>query len=76
MKIQIRKTSNGIEFWDDELKKVVMTGGIDLGSGNSFINLYDMTVEQLHSYAERNNIEVPGNIKKKNSIIKYIEDMK
>ncbi|MBQ6447248.1 MAG: hypothetical protein IJJ10_07280 [Bacillus sp. (in: Bacteria)] len=38
------------------------------------INLDEMKVEQLLEYAKENNIEVPGNMKKEETIRKHIEE--
>lgn len=38
------------------------------------INLDEMKVEQLLKYAKENNIEVPGNMKKEDTIRKRIEE--
>ncbi|KLV27237.1 phage protein [Niallia circulans] len=38
------------------------------------INLDKMKVEQLLEYAKENNIEVPGNMKKEDTIRKHIEE--
>lgn len=37
-------------------------------------NLDGMTATQLREYAEENNIEVPGNLKKPDTIREYIEE--
>ena len=38
------------------------------------INLDGMTATQLREFAEENNIEVPGNLKKPDTIREYIEE--
>jgi hypothetical protein len=39
------------------------------------INLADMNAEQLLAFAKQNDIEVPGNIKKEETIRKHIEEV-
>ncbi|OUB57056.1 hypothetical protein V6946_27635 [Bacillus sp. PPSBB_2] len=60
-----------------------MIGGIDFAKGKDFsaidgkvvdyeINLDDMNVEALLSFAKDNNIEVPSKLKKEESIRNYV----
>lgn len=64
-----------------------MLMGVDLATGKdktalngeiidteTDINLDDMGADELRSFADQNNIEVPGNIKKEETIRKYIEE--
>ncbi|WP_431811585.1 hypothetical protein [Lysinibacillus sp. FW12] len=103
MKVPIRTTANGTEYWDSEAKKILfvpagekpafevtespesMIIGIDLSNGKDttvingqvvepLFNLDGMTATQLREYAEENNIEVPGNLKKPDTIREYIEE--
>lgn len=97
----IRKTANGMEYWDDVNKKVVI-GGVDMSTGqdktvekvlpltneniksigegiNNTINTVEnpldkMNADQLLAFAESNNIEVPGNMKKEETIRNYIAE--
>ncbi|MED4701624.1 hypothetical protein P9436_21535 [Lysinibacillus capsici] len=95
MKVPIRTTANGTEYWDSEAKKVLF---VPAGMMPSFevtespttmlhkgetvkpltdaplFNLDGMTATQLREYAEENNIEVPGNLKKPDTIREYIEE--
>ncbi|MCS5501910.1 Rho termination factor N-terminal domain-containing protein [Lysinibacillus sp. A4] len=93
MKVPIRTTANGTEYWDSEAKKVLF---VPAGMRPSFevtekpesmlyvevkpstdtpvFNLEGMTATQLREFAEENNIEVPGNLKKPETIRKYIEE--
>lgn len=94
MKVPIRTTANGTEYWDSEAKKVlfVPTGmrpafevtespTTMLHKGETVkplvepvFNLEGMTATELREYAEENNIEVPGNLKKPDTIREYIEE--
>ncbi|SPT98783.1 Phage protein [Lysinibacillus capsici] len=94
MKVPIRTTANGTEYWDSEAKKVLF---VPAGMRPSFevtespktmlhkgetvkpleepvFSLEGMTATQLREYAEENNIEVPGNLKKPDTIREYIEE--
>ena len=94
MKVPIRTTANGTEYWDNEVKKVLF---VPTGEKPSFdvtespttmlhkgetvkpleepvFSLEGMTATQLREYAEENNIEVPGNLKKVDAIRDYIEE--
>lgn len=62
-----------------------MIVGIDLANGKDatvidgqvaepVFNLDGMTATQLREFAEENNIEVPGNLKKPDTIREYIEE--
>lgn len=120
MKVLVRKTLTGNEYWDSETQRIlfvpageepnfevgvsIIVAGLDLASGkdqtvidgqavamgeqtkrtandvaDSFesiaegINLEDLNAEQLRSFAEHSNINVPGNMKKEETIRKYIE---
>ncbi|MBX8942559.1 Rho termination factor N-terminal domain-containing protein [Lysinibacillus sp. K60] len=93
MKVPIRTTANGTEYWDSEAKKVLF---VPAGMRPSFkvtekpesmlyvetkpltdapvFSLEGKTATQLREYAEENNIEVPGNLKKSETIREYIEE--
>ncbi|AVK82444.1 hypothetical protein C3943_02220 [Lysinibacillus sp. B2A1] len=94
MKVLIRTTTNGTEYWDNEAKKILL---VPAGEQPSFevtespttmlhkgetvkplvepvFNLEGMTATQLREFAEENNIEVPGNLKKPETIREYIEE--
>ncbi|WP_416141145.1 hypothetical protein ACM1TL_14555 [Lysinibacillus capsici] len=93
MKVPIRTTANGTEYWDSEAKKVLF---VPAGMRPSFevtekpesmlyvevkpltdaplFSLEGMTATQLREYAEENNIDVPGNLKKVDAIREYIEE--
>lgn len=95
MKVEIRKTISGTEYWDTKAKRtlfvpagkkpdfevtkdpVTIIGGVDLASGKDMtvvngINLDDMNKEQLLEFAEKNAIDVPGNMSKEDTIREYI----
>lgn len=73
----IRKTANGIEYWDTE-KKVIVIGGVDLAKSEdedkTDNNLDEMNVDQLLAFADENNIDVPGNMKKEETIREHIKE--
>lgn len=93
MKVPIRTTGNGTEYWDSEAKKILFVpAGIrptfevtDNPESMLYVevkpltdapvfNLEGMTATQLREFAEENNIEVPGNLKKPETIREYIEE--
>lgn len=94
MKVPIRKTINGTEYWDTVAKK---SSFVPVGeepsfevtknpttmlhkaekvkpSANPVIDLDGMTATQLREFAEENNIDVPGNLKKLDTIRGYIAE--
>lgn len=93
MKVPIRTTANGTEYWDSEAKKILFAPA---GMRPSFevtdnpesmiyveakplaeapvFNLEGMTATQLREFAEENNIDVPGNLKKPDTMREYIEE--
>lgn len=94
MKVPIRTTSNGTEYWCTDDKKILF---VPAGKQPSFevtnepttmlhkgetvkplvepvFNLDEMDATQLRAFAEENNIDVPGNIKKPDTIREYIEE--
>jgi hypothetical protein len=105
MKVEIRKTASGTEYWDAKEKRVLfvpagkkpefevtenpksMILGVDLATGpdktvingkvvdnQTDIDFDAMNVEQLLAFAELNNIDVPGNMKKESTIRNFITD--
>lgn len=94
MKVPIRTTANGTEYWDSEAKKILFVPAGEkpafevtespttmLHKGETVkplvepvFNLDGMNATQLREYAEENNIEVPGNLKKPDTIREYIEE--
>lgn len=97
MKVPIRKTVSGTEYWDTKAKKTLfvpkgdkpkfevtenpesMIAGVDLASGKdktviSEINLLGLDAEQMITIAKEHGIEVPGNMKKVETIQKYIAE--
>lgn len=95
MKVEIRKTISGTEYWDAKAKRTLfvpagkkpdfevtkdpksMIGGVDLANGKDMtvvngINLDDLDKDQLLAFAEQNIIDVPGNMKKEETIREYI----
>ncbi|MEK4247606.1 hypothetical protein MKZ20_20220 [Psychrobacillus sp. FSL K6-2684] len=98
MKVEIRKTAAGTEYWDNVEKRTVfvpkgnkpdfevnenpttMLVGADFAKDkdvkvdNSDINLDQMNAEQLRDFAKQNNIEIPFNVKKTETILKHIEE--
>lgn len=79
----IRKTLTGNEYWDSKNKKTIF---VPKGKEPDFeiestevdtekdITLDNMNAEQLLSFAEQNGIDVPGNMKKEETIRKYIAE--
>ena len=61
----------GVNLAKEKDKTVIDGKVVDNQPG---INLDEMGVEQLLAYAKENNIEVPGNMKKEDTIRKYIEE--
>mgnify|MGYP001444959176 CR=1 FL=1 len=100
MKVEIRKTLSGTEYWDNEEKRTVFVpkgekpkfevtkkpksmlddghnpgvGIVDETADEYEVDLDDMTAEQLIEFAEENGIEIPGNMKKEETIRKYIAE--
>lgn len=94
MKVLVRKTLTGTEYWDTKAKKTLfvptgvkpdfeVTDNPDSMIGNEpeitntrepgdGINLEDMNAEQLLAFAEQTGIDVPGTVKKEETIRKYI----
>lgn len=95
MKVLIRSTTNGNEYWDNIAKKTIFVpAGVEppfevTENPETMIadkvvvskvivpldlnpNLESMNNEQLRAFAEQNNIELPANIKKDESIRKFI----
>lgn len=88
MKVETRKTTAGTEYWDTEAKKVLfvpkgkepnfevtkkpksMVGESD--KDETYSNLDEMNAEQLLAFAKENNIDVPGNMSKEETIRKHI----
>lgn len=73
----IRKTLSGnTEYWDTKEKRIVIGGSLkeEDTDNKTDINLNDMDVDQLLSFAEQNNIEVPGNMKKEETIRTHIAE--
>lgn len=109
MKVPIRKTINGTEYWDTELKKSIfvpvgskpnfevtenpksMIIGVDLSSGKDTtvinnqtaddqadgpITLFtDLTIKELRTYAKQNKIIIPNEIKTKDDIVAFLNDL-
>lgn len=114
MKIKIRASSAGTEYWDNVEKRTrlvptgskpdfevtenptTMVAGLDITTGKDMtidkakaeeteahsemvvtqtdITLDEMNVEQLREFAKQNNINLPFNVKKEETIRKNIED--
>ncbi|GGE58513.1 hypothetical protein [Priestia taiwanensis] len=90
MKVEMRKTASGTEYWDTKEKRTlfVATGDEedfevtvnlknmleDEGSADTStdIDLDAMNAEQLLAFAKQNNIDVPGNMKKEETIRNHI----
>jgi len=92
MKVPIRTTANGTEYWCTEDKKTIFVPAgeqplfevtespdtmlhtdVKPSADEPVINLDGMTATQLREFAEENNIEVPGNLKKPDTIREHIE---
>lgn len=79
----MRKTLTGTEYWDSKEKRTVF---VPKGKESEFevestevntetdINLDDMNTEQLLEFAKQNSIDIPGNMKKEETIRKYIAE--
>ncbi len=103
MKVLIRTTANGTEYWCTDDKKTLfvpageqpsfevtdepttMIVGVDFAKGKDVtvidgkaiepvFTLEGMTATQLREFADENNIDVPGNLKKPDTIREYIEE--
>lgn len=85
MNIKTRTTAQGTEYWDTEKKLVrfvpagekpdfeVQEETEDKEPDND-INLDDMDKEQLLAFAEENEIDIPGNISKEETIRNHIAE--
>lgn len=87
---ETRKTVAGTEYWDNEAKKVLLVPKgkkpnfevtVDpkslLGEPDkdeTDVNLDEMDAEQLLAFAKENNIDVPGNMSKEETIRKHITE--
>lgn len=109
MKVLIRKTVSGTEYWNTEAKKTLLVpkgskpdfevtenpksmiqqakqigkvtkeGAKELAdaitnSNEADLKLEEMNTSQLMAFAEKNDINVPGNMKKLETIRKFITD--
>lgn len=83
MIIEVRKTLTGTEYWDTEEKRTLFVPKgkepeVEVDSTEidteTDITLDNMNAEQLLSFAEQNGIDVPGNMKKEETIRKYIAE--
>ncbi|APC48968.1 hypothetical protein BME96_12540 [Virgibacillus halodenitrificans] len=94
MKVFIRKTAQGSEYWDNKEKRTLFVPagkkpgfevtedpesmiGNELNLNETLHNeiyLDDMNKEQLLEFAEQNEIDVPGNMSKEDTIRKHIAD--
>lgn len=95
MKVPMRTTFNGTEYWDNVAKKTlfvpsgkephfeVTENPASLLTTEKLIegkvidtqtdsDLDEMDADQLRDFAEKNDIELPANIKKEDSIRKFI----
>ncbi|MEK5106530.1 hypothetical protein MHI57_07140 [Cytobacillus sp. FSL K6-0129] len=70
MHVFMRKTAQGNEYWDTKEKKVVF---VPVGSVSP--SLESMNIPQLKKYAADNNIEIPAEAKKKEDILKAINEV-
>ncbi|MGM0863387.1 MAG: hypothetical protein ACQEWF_01770 [Bacillota bacterium] len=93
MNVEMRKTSQGTEYWDTEEKKIRFVpagkkGGFEVTKDPKSMlkeeghnpklerpdeSFGSMNAEQLLGYVKDNNFEVPGNMKKGETIRKHIE---
>lgn len=65
------------EVVDNPKSKIYIQEGLNPSVGivdETNINLEDMNAEQLLSFAKQVNIDVPGNMKKEDTIRKHIEE--
>lgn len=93
MKIPVRKTAQGTEYWDNlEKRTVFIPTGVkpdfevtenpksligdpeDNKQENKVKELQDMTIPELKDYAKEKEMEIPSDTKKKEDIIKLIQD--
>ncbi|WP_371069128.1 hypothetical protein [Sediminibacillus sp. JSM 1682029] len=93
MKVKVRKTAQGTEYWDTEEKKTIFVAAgkkpdFEVTENpksmlkaqdndpnvNQDINLDEMNTDQLRAFAEQNNIDVPGNMSKEDTIRNYIKE--
>lgn len=95
MKVLIRKTLTGSEYWCTKEKRVLfvpkgetpkfkVTGNTKLMVGNveeqtdetteETINLKEMNATELLAFAKNEGINVPGNMKKEETIRRYIAE--
>ncbi|UQX56732.1 Rho termination factor N-terminal domain-containing protein [Cytobacillus pseudoceanisediminis] len=97
MKVEIRRTAQGTEYWDTKEKRSLFVPAgqepnfnvavspesmiTDVDSAKepdatavTVINLEDMTIKELRSYAAEHNVEIPAEVKKKDDIIKVLSD--
>lgn len=86
MKVEIRNTVSGTEYWDTEEKRTLFVAkGEEVKELSSkkeylgepvFTDLSKLTVTELREYATQNDIEIPADIKKKDDIVKFLSDAK
>lgn len=87
MKVFIRKSLIGSEYWcTDEKRVLFIPAGQELElelekvevpsieQPEDAINLEEMTADQLLEYAGQYGVVVPGNMKKEDTIRKFIAD--
>lgn len=79
----MRTTVGGHEYWDSVNKKTVLLKEklttpqtVEVEPETKQLDLNDLTVKELQTYAQENKIELPKEVKFKNDIIKYINDAK
>lgn len=85
MKVLIRKTVSGTEYWDTVAKRtlfvpkgekprfeVEVPKAIAVEEGIDLINPDEMDIKQLITFGKEHGIEVPGNMKKEDTIRNYI----
>ena len=83
---KIRSSITGTEYWDSEKKKTVVVPkgqepdfevteekGILIDDG-SFMTINNMTAKELRAYAKKHGIDIPGAIRAKGDILKFIRE--
>lgn len=90
MRVEIRKSAAGTEYWDNVEKRTVLvphgskpdfevtdnpTTMVDVSGGDKAkVNPEEEEAKKLREFAKENNIEIPFNVKKVETIRKYIDD--
>ncbi|OUZ31481.1 hypothetical protein A5806_000762 [Enterococcus faecium] len=82
---KIRSSITGTEYWDSEKKKTVVVPkgqepdfdedeAINDKSAEEKDELDNMTAKELRAYAKKHSIDIPGAIRAKGDILKFIRE--